>query len=253
MIDAISGGTTLLTSEVVMSNQGGVSWGMDSGSQSITAQVGVQSFWCNNRYDPSANEPQGPYAPFDIYLQIASFPLNMNATRAQVIASASANKTNSNAQTACLMLGVYTMSGSTASLATLWSSSGGMEGLTNGGEAGVSWKSLTGEMAITPGSYLFGLAFTAQANTNGASVVFANLCGDHIGTIVSPISGDDHRSYFGDGYHRTQFTGGMPSSIHMSDVVKAWNSNSSYSYGTPSTTSPSGGNGGQPWLQLVGT
>jgi len=253
MIDAVSGGTTLLTSEVVMSNLGGVSWGMDSGSQSVTAQVGTLSFWCNNRYDPSANPPQGPHSPYDICLQYASFPLNMNATRAQVIVSASAGFTNSIQQTGYLVLGAYTISGSTASLATMWSSSGGMEGLSAADEGGVSWKSLAGTMAITPGAYLFGLAFSAQSRSNGASVVFANLCGEHIGTLPEPIGGDDHRSYFGDGYHRTQFTGVLPGSIHMSDVVKAWTAPGSYSYGTPSTTSPSTGNGGQPYLQLVGT
>jgi len=250
-IASISAGTTLASSgQVVFSNSNGISFG--ASGQTLTAQLATLSFWCNNLWDSAENGPQGPFTPYDIYFQYASFPLNINATRAILVASGSAGTTG----TINLQVGFYTISGSTASLATLASSTATVEPISDN-QGGVSWKSIASTFAITPGPYLIGIACTGQVSSNGNSILDFNLIGGVIRGVsnnVMAIGGDDNGAYFGDGYYRSQFSTGLPSSVHVTDVVKTIPLTASYSFGTPATTFNNGiAGGGQPFLMLIGS
>lgn len=234
-IQSISAGTTQVTSgQVVFSNSNGISFGVSG--QSLTMGGPALSFWHNSRWGGSqaGGQPTGPNTPWDIFLQVTSFPLPLNASRAEIMIAASAANSTMHGTFA---VGVYTMSGSTASLATVCSNTQTFETVTS---VFGSWKSISGVMNFTPGQYMIAVAFSIASVAAGAQSIWGDD-GDLM--IVLPIGGDDNGTYWGDGYFRSSFSGALPNSIHVTNVVKTFSA----------ITAPVAENlgGGQPYLQLV--
>jgi len=232
---SISAGTTQVTSgQAVFSNSNGISFGANG--QSITMAGPSVSFWHNSRWGGTAaggqrQQPQGPNYPFDVFLQMISLPLALNASRGEFQIEGSVPSTTVQMTIA---LGIYTISHSTASLATLCSNTQTMETVAT---AYASWKSVTGVMNFTPGQYMLALAFSIGNIATGTQSIFGD---DGQLQSVLPIGGDDNGTYWGDGYYRSAFSGALPNTIHVTDVVKTYSSGHGITYG-----------GGQPYLQLV--
>jgi hypothetical protein len=234
-IQSISAGTTQVTSgQVVFSNSNGISFGVNG--QSMTMGGPALSFWHNSRWGGSqaGGQAQGPNTPWDIYLQVTSFPLPLNASRAEIMIAGSVPNTTVKGTFA---IGVYTMNHSTASLATVISNTQTFETATT---IFGSWKSITGVMNFTPGQYMIAVAFSIQSIATGAQSIWGD---DGNLVVVLPINGDDNGTYWGDGYFRSSFSGTLPNSIHVTDVVKTYSS-----IGFPVQENLGGG---QPYLQLV--
>lgn len=234
-IQSISAGTTQVTSgQVVFSNSNGISFGVNG--QSMTMGGPALSFWHNSRWGGSqaGGQPAGPNAPWDIFLQVTSFPLPLNASRAEIQIMASVLNSTVHGTFA---VGVYTMNHSTASLASVMSNTQTFETVTS---VFGSWKSVSGVMNFTPGQYMIAVAFSIASIATGIQSIWGD---DGDVMIVLPINGDDNGTYWGDGYFRSSFSGALPNSIHVTDVVKTYSS-----IGFPIQENLGGG---QPYLQLV--
>ena len=234
-IQSISAGTAQVTSgQVVFSNSNGISFGVNG--QSMTMGGPALSFWHNSRWGGSqaGGQPMGPNTPWDIFLQVTSFPLPLNASRAEIMIAGSVPNTTVSGTFA---VGIYTISRSTASLATVCSNTQTFETVTR---VFGSWKSVSGVMNFTPGQYLIAVAFSIASIATGIQSIWGDD-GDLM--VVLPIGRDDNGTYWGDGYYRSSFSGALPSSIHVTNVVKTY---SAINFPIAETLG-----GGQPYLQLV--
>lgn len=147
-------------------------------------------------------------------------PVNIDATRVMILAhlTAASNSTGS----VLMSFGVYTLSGSTASLASStvrqfsWST-----GTTNstatsvyGGQSGTRYRSfdLGGTFVFTPGNYLFG--FWGRSSNAGTWTFYG------MDQTVSIAGGADvaETQQFLPGFSTSSFTTAMPSSINVTDT-----------------------------------
>lgn len=153
-------------------------------------------------------------------LMPVQIPVDVNATKVVILAhlTAATNSTGS----VLFSLGVYTLSGSTASLASStvrqfsWTT-----GTTNstattalGGQSGTRYRSfdLGGTWAFTPGNYLFG--FWGRSS-NAGSWTFWGM--DQTLSIAGGGEANDTQ-FFLPGFSTSSFTTAMPASINVTDT-----------------------------------
>jgi len=236
-LGSISAGTQQATSsQVVFANSNGVSFGVNGST--ITAQSKQISLWSNNRAGGNKDAQNGVLS-----LQRVAFGARLDATRADLIGSIAT--TIATDGTYGISLGMYTLSGSTASLVSsatvsvTWNSNSlSTAASLFGGQTGQRWRSVPlGTWSITAGDYLLGILFT-QSGGGGFSVPMGFVGSESNQVLYEPS--ETNLPYFGAGKYSTT-TAALPASVQLSQVVQTI----SYGFGFPDT--------GMPALFLVGT
>ena len=207
-ISGIAAGTQTATSGTVLfSNSNGFTFGM-SNSSVITAtyerRITAFSQWAD--FATNFNISHGTLS-----IQKVSMPMHLSATRAMLLLAMAGKKQSSGALT--ISMGVYTMSGSTASLASTASrqiswTSGAATTATSiyGGVSGTRYRSLGVNYSMTPGDYLF--AYHFQTTNDGAWSAFGRPGASIVGTYDGAET-----DYFIDGTSVSSFTTAFPASI----------------------------------------
>lgn len=248
-IQSISAGTTQVVSgQVVISNSGGYSFGANG--QTITADFARVSLYENGlNYDTLAvlgSSTGSAAATSNLSLQRLIFWQPISATLANFLIDV--NDTASQQGSLTISFGVYTINGTTASLASSTSS-----GLTWTSGTNVSQTSVyagisnlrsrsigLGTWVITPGDYFFGLmlSINGQAGTTASLTVLGSLS-NRSGLALSQ-SGGNLNAYFFNGVYSSG-TSAFPNTIQVSDVVNSF------------TATASSASMGQPYFELAGT
>jgi hypothetical protein len=154
---------------------------------------------------------------------VVLFPFNiphyMTATRAMLLAHMSGNTNSSGAIT--ISLGVYSMSGSTASLASsestqiIWTSGTNSTASTATQFAifsGTRYRALTlGSWGFTPGDYIFGMWF--RTTNNGTFSFFGRSTVSMVSEVFTSITQN-----FLPGYSTSSFTTAFPGSINVTNT-----------------------------------
>lgn len=166
------------------------------------------------------NYRQGTEAPF-IWFQRQHMPMHLLATRFDWMMSISSANTQQ-AASHTFRFGIYTMSGSTASLASTGSrtfaynstlGAGNVNNISNCTAYNI-W-SIPVTMTFTPGDYL--MAFVGSISTGGTSAGYTiNARRDITLQGIEFSTGPMVR--FGEGMYSLS-TGNFPSSVHVSDIV----------------------------------
>lgn len=239
ILASISAGTTFATgSQVVLSDSNGLKFGVNG--QTITANLGALSYWDNRESGTSASwSIPGSSSALILSLQRAAFPLPISATRADLIASMTVS--GSTAGSISISIGAYTLSRSTASLASSGSAAITWNSGTNstaasiyGGQSHARYRSVPlGTWAITPGDYMIGVMISISGVAGSTAGV--TLYGGSSGASFGFPGGGNLSSGFGDGQFSVG-TAALPVSIHVSAINQ--------------TRAVSAG---QPYLQLAGT
>jgi hypothetical protein len=229
-IQSISAGTTQVTSgQVVFSNSGGFSFGANG--QTVTAQLSLLKYWENQ----VAGAYWGLTVPWsssnpNLSLQRISFGYPMSATRVDLLIALVTFNTTATSLTSpsgsyTISLGVYTLSRSTASLASSgtiaisWASGTATSAVSIfGGQSGSRFRSVPlGTWSITPGEYLLGFmaSLSAPAGVTFGFKVSGSQCAQTWSLSQAP---DQGAQYFGNGYYSTG-TPSLPSSVRLTDLV----------------------------------
>lgn len=242
-IAAISAGSTQITSgQAVFSNSNGLSFGMNG--QVITADLPRISFWNNSHSKNNANQPSFQNFPLDVFLQHVSLPLALRVTRAEIIVFCEGRALGQTA-TLTAAVGAYTMSGSTASLASQMTVTSTFLGQGINSQT-LSWVSLTGTLNLTPGNYLIAIGGSVSNGAADDPSFIGEGAGGGIAELALPYGNDDNGTCYGDGAWRSSFNGSsLPGSIHVTDIVKT--------YSSASTAAPITIAGGQPYIQFAGS
>lgn len=204
----------------VFSNSNAISFGTNGST--VTAKLPTVSYW-DNRYPLNANAAATNSAAANLSMQRISLPFGMSATRADVLGHLTV--AGSNVGTYTMSLGIYTMSGSTASLASSGTVTAGWNGVgaTNQvgaylGQSGTRWRSITlGTWNMTPGEYMLGfmLSQVGVVGTTGSWTIFGN---SSIAIGAAP-GGGNVADYFDDGIYSAA-TGAFPASMHVTQIVQ---------------------------------
>lgn len=241
-VRSISAGTSNATgSQVVFSNSNGISFGANGAT--MTAQMPSLSFIQNLKAGPGVAINQ--FTTSSLSMQRISFPFQLNATRMDMVF----NISNSSSAGASIQVrvGLYTMSASTASLASSGSRSFAYNSTLAGSSytdvSGARYKSVTlGTWSITPGEYLFGMVISALTALTAQTV---SIYGDNpIGAFAEEYQNSTivTRPYFGAGALYSAGTTALPNSIQLSELTQM--------------SSSAAGNGVLPpipWFGLIGT
>ena len=206
-IKSISAGTTRITSgEAVFSNSNGFSFGVNGQTITATYERRVTAFsqWAEFGTNFSISNAT-------LSLQKVSMPMHLSATRAVVLMDLTGNSGSTGALT--VSMAVYTLSGSTASLASSasrqisWTS--GSETTASsiyGGVSGTRYRTLGINVSMTPGDYLFGFHF--RTTNNGTWRAFGRQAVSIVGTYDGVET-----DYFIDGTSNSSFTTAFPASV----------------------------------------
>jgi hypothetical protein len=219
-VNAAAGTQTATSGTVVWSNSNNVTFGM-SNSSVVTISVGlpvVKAYaW------PS--QPSGSFGSSDAALSLVKFemPFYQSATRmlllghmsAAVIASASTGGIS-------MSVGIYTMSGSTASLASSASrflswTSGLLTSISSdfGNATGTRYRSISlGTWNLTPGDYLLG--FWARTTNVGSWTWWGQS--QTVALQVGINDDQGNSSYFMHGFSTSSFSTAMPASINVTNT-----------------------------------
>lgn len=172
----ISSGTASLGSG------GGYAFGLSTqtnGSRTLTAQQAPVSYWDNSGALEQMQCLNYGEVSSGLSLQRVQLP-RMTATRVDVPVYLSSVFGGSGAGTYTLAAALYTMSGSTAGLASSASQSVGFASGTNStassvhaAQAGSRWRSVSAAFSVTPGEYLLGLAIAGLASNGAANMAFS--------------------------------------------------------------------------------
>lgn len=214
---AVSAGT------VVFANSNGVSFGMNGST--LTASVGAAAgptvrYWRGplDPITPNAIAPNS--AAINLSFQRVVFPLQLSATRMDLLAHLTVAGSTANSYT--ISAAVYTMSGSTMAMASSGSVGVTFNSGTNltaasiyGAHSGTRWRSVPVAWNLTPGEYVIGMMISqlGPAGTTGSMTVF----GGSSVSIVGEIAGGNHVPYFGDGQYSVA-TGAFPASVHLTGI-----------------------------------
>lgn len=182
---AIAAGTQTATSGTVLfSNSNGITFGM-SGNSRVTANYASYL----SAYGINTNELAFQLNQNAVeYIIPAAIPAYMSVTQEIMLVNLAVNSGSTGAET--VSLGVYTVSGSIASLASStsrvmsWTSG---NNTANTGEAfgasGTRWRTIGGNFSMTPGFYMFG--FWARSTNDGtfsvAGVANVSIVGSYDG------------------------------------------------------------------------
>jgi len=248
-IQSLSAGTTQVTSgQVVFSNSGGFSFGANG--QTITADFARVSLYENGlNYDSLAvlgSSTGSAAATSNLSFQRLIMWQPLSATLANFLVDV--NDTASQQGSLTLSLAVYTINGTSASLASSTSSGVTWTSGTNvsqtsvyGANSGMRSRSIgLGTWVFTPGDYFFGfmLSINGPAGTTASVTVLGSLS-NRSGLALS-ASGGNLNAYFFNGLYSAG-TPSFPNTLQVSDVV---NSN---------TATASSVSFGQPYFELAGT
>lgn len=169
---AIAAGTQTGTSgTIIFSNSNSISFGM-AGSATVTASFGGFNISAFSQWAEWDTNWTISHASFS--MQLLSMPMSMSATRAQIVMAMSGATNSSGAIT--VQIGIYTMNGSTASLASSGSAQYSWSSGTNstvttassqyGGISGTRYFTIPANFAMSPGQYIVGMWFsTSNAGT----------------------------------------------------------------------------------------
>jgi len=149
-------------------------------------------------------------------LQKVVIGLNISATRVQLLMDLTGASNSSGALT--ISMGVYTLSGSTASLSTSASrnltwTSGSATTVSSiyGGVSGTRYRTLAFNVTLTPGDYLVGIHL--KTTNNGTWRIF----GANAASIVGAVDANE-TNYFLNGTSVSSFTTAFPASINVTDT-----------------------------------
>ena len=209
---AIAAGTQTATSgTVVFSNSNGVIFGMSNSSvvtASVTAGGSSGSITAFSQW--AEFNTNWTISNATMSMQKVSMPMYLSATAGVIMMNLSGNTNSSGALT--VSMGVYTLNGGTASLASSgsrqisWTSGSATSASSQyGGVSGTQYRTLPINVSFTPGDYLF--AFVFSTTNNGTWQVF----GKQGLNIVNVFDGIE-TSYFLDGTSGSS-TGAFPASI----------------------------------------
>lgn len=211
---AIAAGSQTATSgTVVLSNSGNVTFGM-SNSSVVTATVeNRQSHFV---WPPGPAQTNFTISNATFSLQKITIAAHLTATRLQLLMDLTANTNSTGALT--ISVGFYTLSGSTASLATsgsrnlTWTSGSATSASSVvGGVSGTRYRTLGINLTVTPGDYLVGVHL--RTTNNGTWRIF----GVQAASIVGAVDANE-TNYFLDGTSVSSFTTAMPASINVTDT-----------------------------------
>lgn len=214
---AIAAGTqTGSTGTIVFSNSNNVTFGM-SNSSVVTASIGnvmttVSAFSHNAEWGSNWVVQQGILS-----LQRVTVPVNVTMDSALFAMDLKAPVGMSGGMT--LSMGVYTFTGSTASLSTFFSGSTTWTGGTNstassvyGGVSGTRYRPLDAAFLLPPGDYLVGVhVLTTNAGTWN---IFGRQGMSIVGQLSLPVNVTNN---FIDGVSLSSFSTLLPSSVIVTD------------------------------------
>jgi hypothetical protein len=208
----ISGGTTSgNVSAVTFSNANNVSFGFDGSN--ITASVATAAGTISAFSQDADFVTNFPAIPGIVSLQKLSLPMNLLATEMAMIADFRGSSASSGAVT--IMHGVYTLSGSTARLASSasraisWQSGSAATATSQfGGASGTRYRSMAVSYSMTQGDYLFGWQISTA---NGIGV---NIFGRAAMNIVGGYDGVETNQFI----NGSSFSAALPTSVVATDT-----------------------------------
>jgi hypothetical protein len=148
-------------------------------------------------------------------MQKVSLPMNISATGAAIMMALTGASNSSGALT--VSMGIYTLSGSTASLASSgsrqisWTSGSDTSASSRyGGASGTRYRTFGINASMTPGDYM--IAFWFRTTNNGTWRMFGRQAVNVVGTFDGIET-----AYFLDGVSASSFTTAMPASYNVTD------------------------------------
>lgn len=215
---AISAGTQSASSgTVVFSNSNNVTFGM-SNSSVVTASIGnvattVSAFSHNAEWVSNWVIQQGILS-----LQRVTVPLNITFNSALFAMNLSAPTASSGGMT--LSLGIYTFTGSTASLSTsfsgstTWTSGTATSASSDyGGVSGTRYRAIPSAFLLPPGDYLVGVhVLTTNAGTWS---IFGHQRMSIVGQLSLPVNVTNN---FIDGVSLSSFSTALPTGVIVTDT-----------------------------------
>ena len=213
-IGGIAAGTQTATSgTVVLSNSNNVSFGM-SNSSVVTATV--ENRLTAFQWPQPFHDTNFSISNATLSLQKIFMPMHHTATRMLAIFNLTGASNSTGALT--WSAAVYTLSGSTASLASSasrqisWTSgSATTASSVYGGVSGTQYQTLAINLTMTPGDYLFAHHF--RTTNNGTWAIF----GKNAVSIVNALDANQ-TNYWLDGTSVSSFTTAFPNSINVTDT-----------------------------------
>ena len=239
-IQSISAGTTLISSgDAIFSNSNGISFGANG--QSITADPTHFSVWTNFGANQGIGGVSTLHTAGNLHFQRVTFARQCDFTQAVLVADLENTGTviSPVAGTYGLWLGLYTISQLTAQLVSSGSNSITWVASTNitnscfGGQSGINRRTISMSLAITPGEYFVGIAFS----TSGTGATMEVFGQQNLKPIAAPAGGN-YSPYLNFGYYSTAFPGSLPASVQASDILQ---------------TATAGNLNALPYLVLAGT
>lgn len=233
-------GTQITSGTLVFANSNGFSFGVNG--QELTGGISnVEVF--DNGLPFDGYSIIGSTTAINLSMQRMPIWRPITVTRADFAVSMTA--AGSQAASLTLSFGVYTMSASTASLASsasraiTWTSGSSNNSSVYGGNSGLNWQSIAlATWDVTPGDYLFGLAASlAGVAGSTATVFFLGSLSAGVNGLVNPIT-----DYFCFGAYSNGVST-LPASMLPQDVINTI---------TNFTSAPINSYG-QPYFQLAGT
>lgn len=213
-----SGTSGTNTGTLVFAGVGGITLSQATGAGGNTITIsgpGAQaalSLWSHN----ADWESNWTVLNATLSLVRATFPQFMTGTRVELVMDLTGNVNSTGAIT--LSMGIYTMSGSTASLASSgsrqisWTSGGATsESSQYGGVSGTRYRTIGLNLTLTPGDYLVGLHF--RTTNNGTWRIFGRQGMSLVGALDA-----NETNVFLDGTSVSSFTTAMPVSINVTDT-----------------------------------
>jgi hypothetical protein len=219
-VNIIAAGTQTAntTGTVVFSNSNGYSFGMSNNSR-VTINGPTLNY-----YEPLVPAHSQAVLQGTIPLQPIQVPFNINATQLNIMLCHSGS--SSAGASATFTVGIYTMSASTASLASSTTMTFGY----NSTAAASSYSNFSGTRIfsfslgtwnITPGNYLLG--FNHSSSTSGTALSLSYVLNRSNYTLQgeAPGGGNYTRAY-GPGFYSVS-SASLPSSIHLTQNIQTTN------------------------------
>lgn len=219
-IVSLSAGTSNATgAQVVFSNSNGISFGANGAT--ITAAMPTLSFTQNLIVGPNA--ALTPFSTSSLSVQRIRFPFQVSGTRMDVVFNIS--NSSSAAATIHVRAGIYTMSGSTMSLASTGSRTFAYNSTLAGSSytdvSGARYKSIPlGTWNVTPGEYMVGIVISASTSLTAQSL---SIFGDNpIGGFAEEYQNSTivTRPYFAQAGVYSAGTTNLPNSIQLSELTQ---------------------------------
>lgn len=222
----ISAGTqSVSTGTLLFANANGISFGM-SGSSQVTAKFPSMSYWENNKNQFVANQVAPSSNVVNLSIQRLVVPNQISATEIDLLAHLTVAASTAGSFT--ILGGMYTMSGSTASMASSSSAVVTFNSGTNataasiyGAHSGTRWRSMpTGTWNVTPGEYMLAvlISINGPAGTTGSMTAY----GGSSASVIQAVAGNNFTNYFADGLYSVG-TNALPNSLHLSNINQSGN------------------------------